>query len=64
VRREPQRHPAAVGVEEDEQGLPGVLVVLALQEFEQVDEAEWVIDRQGMRLGRGASSTNTVGRPV
>ncbi len=53
MRREPQRHLAAVGVEEDEQCLPRVLVVVAFLEGDQLDEAERVIDRQGMGGGRG-----------
>jgi hypothetical protein len=64
MRREPQRHAAAVGIEEDEQRLSRVVVVVALPELDQVDEPEGVVDRQGMRYGRGASSGAIVGPPV
>lgn len=64
VRREPQRHLAAVGVEEDEHHLPRVVDVLAFPAGQHVDEAEGVVDRQGGGCGRGVSSAAIVRRPT
>jgi len=52
MRRDAQAHLAAVGVDEDQQSFARVLVIVALPEGDQLDEAERVVDRQGMRVRR------------